>query len=56
MKDTMWIPPEEYTPSGLNKPRCVRCGSGFVYTTKDGLVCRRCGYRGKAGYVKEASK
>ncbi len=25
------------------KPHCKKCLSGFVYHTKKGLICRRCG-------------
>lgn len=29
----------------LNKPHCKKCLSGFVYFTKKGLVCRKCGFK-----------
>ena len=39
----------------IEKPKCAWCGSGQVYTTKDGVrVCRVCGKRGilsRAGWT-----
>jgi DNA-directed RNA polymerase subunit RPC12/RpoP len=29
----------------MDRPKCKKCESGFVYIKKDGsIVCRRCGY------------
>lgn len=28
---------------GTQRPVCGKCNSGYVYVTKKGIVCRRCG-------------
>lgn len=36
------------------KPICEVCGSGYVYTTLNEFICRRCGHR--ADIKKEVKK
>jgi len=38
---------EEVSGTFAIKLECSKCGSRFIYTTKDEIVCRRCGYREK---------
>jgi hypothetical protein len=31
---------------GGNRPKCINCQSGWVYTREDGMrICRTCGHR-----------
>ena len=34
-----------HTNKKMDRPKCEKCDSGFVYIRKEGtLVCRRCGH------------
>lgn len=38
----------------MERPKCEKCNSGFVYIKSDGtLVCRRCGHLTKKKEVKK---
>ena len=34
---------KETEKARLKKPHCDKCFSGFVYMTRTGLICRKCG-------------